>query len=97
MVRVQSAQPISDHEVALTFTDGRQGVLNLRDIMDFGPFQQLRDPQFFQQVSVAFGTLCWGEALDLDPEYVIQHTRFTSSPPTRSAGHDRTSDLHVSK
>jgi hypothetical protein len=40
--------------------------------LDFGVFQRLRNPEVFNQVRVAFGTIEWLSGGDLDPEFVYQ-------------------------
>jgi hypothetical protein len=50
---VVSVQPLPDYRLSITFDDGAQGVVDVREMVQFtGVFQPLRDPAFFTQVKV---------------------------------------------
>ncbi len=84
---VVAVQPLSDHRLRITFDDGVEGTVNVRDLVQFtGVFEPLQDPPFFAQVKLnsELGTVCWPNDADLDsdvlyatitgtriPEYVV--------------------------
>ena len=68
---VVAVQPLPEYRLSITFDDGVQGVVNVREMVQFtGVFQPLRDPAFFTQVKVnsELGTVCWPNDADLDSD-----------------------------
>jgi hypothetical protein len=69
---------VSDgYVLEVRFDNGEQGTLDLSDLLDFGVFQKLRDPDAFRRVRVAFDTIEWEAGVDLDPEFVYQRFKKT--------------------
>ena len=68
---VVTIQPLPEYRLSITFDDGVQGVVNVREMVQFtGVFQPLRDPAFFTQVKVnrELGTVYWPNDADLDSD-----------------------------
>jgi transposase len=77
--RYEKPQP--GHRLSIIFDDGAQGVVNVRDMVQFtGVFQPLRDPAFFKQVKVnsELGTLYWPNDADLDSD--VLYAKVTGVP-----------------
>ena len=50
---VVAVQPLSDHRLRVTFDDRVEGIINVRELVQFtGVFQPLQDATFFAQVKV---------------------------------------------
>jgi hypothetical protein len=83
MQRVATARALNDFRLAITFDDGTQGTISLKDRL-FGPvFEPLRDPIVFNQVFVdEFGAVAWPNGADLAPDAL--HLRLHSSAETAS-------------
>jgi hypothetical protein len=78
---VVSVQPLPDYRLNVTFDDGAQGVVNVREMVQFtGVFEPLRDPAFFTQVKVnrELGTLYWPNDADLDSD--VLYAKVTGVP-----------------
>ena len=45
-------------------------MLEMKPMLDFGVFRQLKDYDTFKRVHVAFDTIEWECGVDLDPEFV---------------------------
>lgn len=61
------------------FANGDTGKLKLSDHLPFtGHFAPLAQPNFFRQVFVDHGTLCWPNNIDLDP--VVVHAWTMGEP-----------------
>lgn len=71
---VVSVCPLDDYRLHIKFDSGEAGVLDVRKLLDFGLFSQLRDPEVFRKVRVAFDTVEWEVGVDLDPEFVHSNT-----------------------
>lgn len=70
--RIVRAQAIGGLRLALDFTDGTSGVVDLAPMIagHRGVFEPFHDPGFFAQVSVDAdaGTVVWPNGVDLDPD-----------------------------
>jgi hypothetical protein len=65
---------IKDYQIALTFKDGKKGMVDLTDYSGkddvFKPFSDL---SFFKCFIIEYGTLVWGNGeLDIAPEALYQ-------------------------
>ncbi len=74
--RIARVRVTGPFRVALNFTDGSQGVVDLAPWIAArgGVFRALQDPSFFSQVSIdrEAGTLAWPNGVDLDPDMLYE-------------------------
>ncbi len=80
--RITSVRTIGPYTVHLQFTDGVQGVVDLRTWI-FGQrpvFKPLEDPAFFAQVRLSDcgGTIEWPNGVDFCPD--VLHHKITGTP-----------------
>ena len=64
-----------EYTLAITFENGKSGVLDMKPILDFGVFRRIKDVEAFRRVRVAFDTVEWDCGVDLDPEYVYSRCK----------------------
>ena len=62
--------PHDDHTLSIVFEDGRNGVLDIKPLLEFGVFKRISPLEEFNQVRIAFDSIEWDCGVDLDPEYV---------------------------
>lgn len=76
MVKVETVRPEAGHRLAVTFTDGTSGIVDLSSRL-FGPmFEPLREPGFFAQARVdEFGAICWPNGADLAPDALYRQLK----------------------
>jgi hypothetical protein len=95
IVHITKATPIGSYRLQVTFSNLDVGEIDLANHVAFrGILAPLADYDFFRQVFVARGTLCWPGDIDMDST-VIHHLtmglRLSSSLASdrhfRSAGH----------
>ncbi len=69
MERIVFARALPGIRLEVEFANGRKGEVALEDRL-FGPmFEPLKNPEFFQRVSVdEFGAVCWPNGADLAPD-----------------------------
>ncbi len=67
--------PGDNYELSVFFDNGESGTLDMKQMLEFGVFQQLKDHDAFKRVRVAFDTLEWESGVDLDPEFVYAKCR----------------------
>ena len=78
---VVAVQPLPDHHLRVTFDDGVEGIVNVRELVQFtGVFQPLQDASFFEQVKVSpeLGTACWPNDADFDSD--VLYAKITGRP-----------------
>ncbi len=85
MARIVEAKPLDGYKVHLRFEDGAEGVVDIaREVGFKGVLAALRNPAFFRQVRVLpdFGTICWPNDVDLDPD--VLYRRVTGIAPWKT-------------
>jgi hypothetical protein len=74
LVDVISVKPIGSLKLYVEFEDGVKGEVRFEESHLYGVFEQLRDPDFFNQVSISNGAVSWpNEAVDLAPDNMHIH------------------------
>jgi len=68
MNRVIAVAANDDFSLDLTFNDGSVKRFDARPYLDYEFFRELKDPEYFKQVRVAFGTVQWPHEQDISPE-----------------------------
>lgn len=63
---------LKDYTVEVTFSNGKKGIVNLRDALRGPMFEVLRDKVMFSSLRVdeELATIVWPNGADLAPEYV---------------------------
>jgi hypothetical protein len=74
MISVKSARHVREHLVAIKFSDGLSGVIDLSDtIGKYEAAAELRDPGKFAAFYLdEWPTLAWKCGFDLSPEYLYE-------------------------
>jgi len=72
---VKEVSPCADYTLTVVFDNGEKGVLEMKPMLDFGVFRQLKDYDTFKRVHVSFDTIEWDCGVDLDPEFVYAQCR----------------------
>ena len=73
--RVKNVVARSEYKLELTFTNGETGVYDCEPLLDFGVFQELRDPAYFQKVRVEGGTVTWPNEQDICPDTLYEKSQ----------------------
>ena len=68
MTKVLAAKANDDFTLDLKFSDGSVKRFDMKPYLDYEVFQELKNLNYFQQVSVAFGTVTWPHDQDIAPE-----------------------------
>lgn len=72
--RVVKAKHLGDFRVLLSFSDGLEGEVDLRDDLWGEVFEPLRDPAYFARFEVD-DTLVWPNGADFAPEFLHERAR----------------------
>ena len=68
--RVKSVVPKKNYLLHLWFTNGEEGVFDVKPYLDYEVFQALRDENMFRTVRPFIGTIQWANEADLCPDTV---------------------------
>ena len=74
MISVNTAKYAGKYNLQLTFNDGREGMVNLEDIVLKDKrkiFLKLKDISNFKDFKIDHSTVVWFNELDLAPEYLF--------------------------
>jgi hypothetical protein len=71
-LKVKEAHYLHDYQINLTFNDGTQGIVDLKDDLNGEVFEPLRALEVFSSVYLdeTMKTLAWHNGADLAPEYL---------------------------
>lgn len=75
MIKIQTAEYCGDFQIHLTFSDGAERLLDLREYRQgrSGPLlDELADEKLASQCYVDTGALCWPNGLELAPAPLYQ-------------------------
>ena len=78
---VKNVEPIDKYRLLLTFDNGEKRVFDMQPLLDFGKFRELASPSLFRTVRISFDTISWSNGLDLDPEYLYEHSQIIRAEP----------------
>ncbi len=69
IVKVVGLRPVDGHSLWLRFSDGREGMCDLGDLLaiDSPMIAPLRDPAVFAGAFLSLGVPTWPNGFDLDP------------------------------
>lgn len=71
--RIQAVSALPDYKLAVTFRDGRSGIVDCVSIKNCdspGIYAPLADPLVFAQVKLELGVPTWPNGADLDPGWL---------------------------
>jgi hypothetical protein len=70
IVFVISAEPLENHKLKITLSNGQKGIFDVSPYLDKGNFKELQDYRYFQRVYVDNETVMWPHGQDIDPELI---------------------------
>jgi hypothetical protein len=72
-VHVKEAKYVDDYRIAVTFSDGRQGIADLAEALRGPVFDRLRDKEEFARFKVddELDTIVWANGADMAPEFIF--------------------------
>jgi len=68
MNKVIAVTANDDFSLDLRFNDGSVKRFDAKPYLDYAFFIELKDPNYFKQVRIAFGTVIWPHEQDISPE-----------------------------
>ena len=68
--RVKNVAPEKDYMLHLWFTNGEEGIFDVKPYLGYEVFRSLKDEKMFQTVRPFVGTIQWANDADLCPDTV---------------------------
>jgi len=68
--RVKNVVPENNYMLHLWFTNGEEGVFDVKPYLEYDVFQALKDEKVFRTVRPFIGTIQWENEADLCPDTV---------------------------
>jgi hypothetical protein len=69
---VIEVEPNKDKKLLLTFENGEKRIFDMKEYLEYGVFQELKDENIFNSVHIAFDSIEWSNGLDIDPEVLYE-------------------------
>lgn len=70
-VHVKDVTLLDNYKLHLRFSNGVEGIVDLREELYGEVFEPLRDPQLFRQVFLTSRTIEWPNGADFAPEFLL--------------------------
>ncbi len=68
---VKAVKPLPDYKIYVEIEDGRKGIFNMKPYLEHGIFNELKNINYFNQVSILLGAVTWPHEQDIAPETLI--------------------------
>jgi hypothetical protein len=68
MKKVIAVKTTDDYSLILKFNDGKTKCFDVKPYLEYGVFRELKDRDYFKNVSIAFGTVQWKNEQDISPD-----------------------------
>lgn len=78
MKRIKEVKALENYQILVTFDNGEKRIKDMKPYLEKGVFKKLKDQEFFKSVKVAYGTVTWGENIDLCADSIYE-TSFISN------------------
>ena len=73
-IPVKSAKPLEGYKLQIKFNNGEEKIFDMNPYLTLGKFAELRDVRLFNSVTVKFDSIEWANHLDIDPEFLYEHS-----------------------
>ena len=77
---IKRVKPLPDYKIYVETMAGRKGIFDVTPYLDFGVFRELRDINYFNQVSVNRGSVTWPHKQDISPETLLAEMQPIDKP-----------------
>lgn len=72
MNRIKEVKALEDYQLLVTFDNNEKRIKDMKPYLEKGVFKKLKDIDFFKSVKLSYGTVSWGEDIDLCPDSIYQ-------------------------
>ena len=79
MNRIKKVETTDNYEIIVEFENGEKRIKDMKPYLDRGVFKPLKDKKFFNDVKIKFGTVCWGEDIDLYADNIYEESELINN------------------
>lgn len=79
---VLTVKPLADYRLYVETQGGQRGIFDLQPYLDHGVFRELRDPDYFNRVSIVLGAVTWPNGQDIAPQTLLAEMTPAPEPAT---------------
>lgn len=72
MNRIIDVKALEDYKILVIYQNGEKRIKDMKPYLEKGVFKKLKDEEFFKSVKVAYGTVSWGEQIDLCADSIYE-------------------------
>ena len=65
MREIVNVEVLPNYELLLTFDNKVKKIKDMKPYLEHGVFRKLKEKEFFNKVKISFGTISWGEDIDM--------------------------------
>lgn len=65
MRKIINVEVLENYELLLTFDNNVKKIKDMKSYLDKGVFKKLKDKDVFNKVKISFGTISWGNDIDM--------------------------------
>ncbi len=74
-IGIKAVRAMEGYKILLEFENGEERIFDLKPYLSLGKFSELKDHNKFKTVRVNFDTIEWDNHIDLDPEFLYEHSK----------------------
>ena len=72
MNRIKDVQALENYQILVTFDNGEKRIKDMKPYLEKGVFKKLKDKTLFKSVKLAYGTVSWGNDIDLCADSIYE-------------------------
>ncbi|MDD5435066.1 MAG: DUF2442 domain-containing protein [Nitrospira sp.] len=73
-IPVVSVKALEEYKLLLKFKNGEEKIFDVSSYLNIGKFAELKNTSLFNSVAVKFDSIEWANHLDIDPEFLYEHS-----------------------
>ena len=74
MNRIKNVETTDNYEIIVEFENGEKRIKDMKPYLDKGVFKSLKNKEFFKAVKIKFGTVCWGDDIELCADSIYEES-----------------------
>ena len=72
MNRIIDVKALEDYKILVIYQNGEKRIKDMKPYLEKCVFKKLKDEEFFKSVKVVYGTVSWGEQIDLCADSIYE-------------------------
>lgn len=72
MNRIKEVQALKDYRILIIFDNGEKRIKDMKPYLEKGVFKKLKDEEIFKSVKLEYGTVSWGDNIDLCADSIYE-------------------------